>query len=349
MTKGFLTYTTITITMFAMTVLCQQEDAIVPETDFRASMHILQGSSTAKSLHTVTLKLTKQNVHKEGEMRCHAFEWFQDQTADLKGWQAKPTVPEHIHHMSLFACPELGQGHITGKTWSCDMKPPCGDDKYHPEMIAGFEHMIPGSAINIKRFVLPPKVSYQVGLNTNRKYGVIAVHNNAPIPHDESGFKLFFEPRSAQAAIPSLQAFVKTWDLTTSAKSIPPAHRNFRLPGKMVVRQNKYSIWGLHLHYHSFGKRIQVRVLRKDGTTQLLAQRIGDAHSNKIFKHPVVVHPGDKVTAFCQYDTSKASKPVLFGMDPFKNEMCNVFIMGYAEDSQKKLKKYPDLGNGSIV
>jgi len=307
-------------------------DSMLPEEQAEDWME----NSMVDSMH---LHMPLHHETTSNQLRCAVMP-LQD-TVYITGFTAQPTYPARIHHMTLFACENVDDSVKDGKIFNCltsVRRAGCIP-------VAGYEHMgmpgMPGMNKETPKLPLtafPPGVVFPVGPRAAHKYVLIEEHNNAPLEADTSGFRLRLHKPPIEALGKHLY-FMIDWDVTTEPspkrdssgaleRGIPPGHYQYTLTQEVAPKASRgFRVFQMHLHFHSIGKKLIVEKRSHDGTTTTLATRVGTAGQTPRFDPPLEIQEGDTIRASCIYDSSERSQPTPYGMDPVKNEMCNVFLM----------------------
>lgn len=276
---------------------------------------------------TETLKITmpQENLERGNMMRCVVSPWPKD--GYIVGVQAAPTSRQKIHHMTLFACEadknEVIDAHQQGQPFDCKDTSPNNINSCI--MVAGFEHM--SQSAETPHVTFPEGVVLPVGsANARYKFAVLEVHNNAPLK-DASGFHVDIK-RTAPPHLGTNLFFQLGWDIKRDQDSsgIPPGKPDFKITRTHTAAGGPFSVFMVHLHYHSIGKDFTLELETKHGHTKTLAHRIG-SKGQTVRLHPAVtIQEGDKMIATVTWDSSDRSEDTPWGMDPVQNEMCDVFL-----------------------
>lgn len=268
-----------------------------------------------------TVRMPTHDVPKSNLMMCT---FWKPSKRYISGYLALPSLPEKVHHMSLYGCSKAPQNQQAGRVFDCMS---LEEDDLGCGMVGGFEHMTASSAAQQIRF--PKGVYLPVGAGAPSPFVLLQVHNNAPIASDDSGFKLDLMAAPALPLEPKV-FFHLVWDLTQDLKSIPARDPNFQ-HSQTYRTQAGFSVFRMHLHYHTIGKSLLVTLKHAAGGTSELGKRVGDKFQDFHFSPPIRIGPGDEVVATCTWDSSRRAQPTQPGMNPQSQEMCNVFLMSFGD------------------
>lgn len=317
-------------------------DRVVPE---------MAPLSTQSSMQ---FRMPLHNEIASNQMRC-AVVSLQD-TIYITGYTAQPTHPTRIHHLTMTACGDVDDSIRDGKIFACHEEThkrahDCMDVAVFEEMsmpgMPGMPGMdkgqpMPGSidlaqmpGLNMPSseapaVQFPQDTVLPVGPEARHKYVIISEHNMAPLKDDESGFNV----KLRKPPIGKSLYFMITWDLTSQPQPeirfIPPGLPTYTLTKEVSPEApagSKFQIFGMHLHFHSIGKKLIVEKRSPDGTITTVATRIGATGASPRFNPPVEMQGGDTIRASCIYDSSARTKPTPIGMAPSRDEMCQVFLL----------------------
>ena len=94
-----------------------------------------------------------------------------------------------------------------------------------------------------------------------------------------------------------------------------------------------FSVFLVHLHYHSLGTLLTLEYLdasqEKDWKT--IAKRVVSASQDMALDPPLVLKGGDRLKATCHYNSVNRTTATLFGFVMRLQEMCNVFLMSFGK------------------
>lgn len=203
----------------------------------------------------------------------------------------------------------------TASVWPCRMQPACS---------GGNDVVLYGWGKNAPAIHLPPNTGYSVGPGTGIRSVVLQVHYlNIRRDSDTSGVKLHLSPAP----------------VTYSAGLIAYA-TGFVIPAKTPLYEvpNECCYSGfepLHgfayrVHTHALGKRV---FLEHITPSKSIIPADGDPQKPQGFypvEHEVVLYPGDRIKATCQFNSQNSNVPVAAGHTS-SDEMCNLYLMVYGE------------------
>ena len=300
--------------------------------------------TTTEPLTSVWLHSPKENVDTIDQYRCSGYD-LRNVSLQAKGWVAKPTVTKNIHHMTLYFCSSVGNLRSNaiqqGLTWNCkNVEDVClGEPKF--QVGAGFENMLGTNKIP-ERVVIPNSATWKIGKGTEQKFAIIQVHNNAIIRDDQSGFDILLDTDTdTDTKEQKLDRYFQIgWDLTSFKVNtlqlqqdagldpgIPPGLDDFTIVEEWTI-PSAFKIWGVHMHYHSIGKKFTIEWMEENGSQwKMLSQRSGKNDKTIFLRDTVELQKGYRIRATCTWDSSKRTVHTPFGFDAFDNEMSNVFLM----------------------
>ncbi|HEX7478818.1 MAG TPA: hypothetical protein VF331_13515 [Polyangiales bacterium] len=123
-----------------------------------------------------------------------------------------------------------------------------------------------------------------------------------------------------------------SWLGTELGINIPPMAQDSLATGTCTPQNQTGDIHVIRSwpHMHLTGRKMEVTILRKDGTTEAVSPAGGwpfDFNNELSYPTSYVVHPGDRVQTVCHY-TNPEARAIQVGFEN-REEMCFNFTLAY--------------------
>ncbi|CAF0824212.1 unnamed protein product [Didymodactylos carnosus] len=236
-----------------------------------------------------------------------------------------------VHHMELFHC------NIPPEKEVPEYNRPCTAEQ-KPMGLTECRRVIGAWALGAANFSYPKEAGGTIGGKHQSKYVVLEVHFNNPDLKagiiDHSGIRIYYtrELRKNDAAIMEV-------GLEYNPKnSIPPHLAAFRLSGYCLgpctnvgLPEEGITVFASQLHTHLTGVQVFTRIIRKDGTIEILnIDRHYSPHFQeiRILQKPIKIYKGDTILHTCIFNTRERKK-MTFGGFSIHDEMCVNYMHYY--------------------
>jgi hypothetical protein len=180
---------------------------------------------------------------------------------------------------------------------------------------------------NAPELQLPDGVGFSVGKGSGVRYIVMQVHYLQPKPAgDTSGVALTLQPTPVPFAAGMLS--YASWF------TIPPGKKEHLVPNSCCYAGfQPLTTFAVRVHTHTLGRNVEmVRLAPGGGPPRNETLAKGDPLAPQGFNPvaPRVIHPGDRLTVTCTFDSSGVDHPVTAG-PTHDHEMCNMYLMAFSK------------------
>eukprot|EP01088_Endostelium_zonatum_P014067 TRINITY_DN2943_c0_g1_i1.p1 TRINITY_DN2943_c0_g1~~TRINITY_DN2943_c0_g1_i1.p1 ORF type:complete len:301 (-),score=31.24 TRINITY_DN2943_c0_g1_i1:90-992(-) len=226
-----------------------------------------------------------------------------------------PIIPQHTaHHLILRGCAnsEHTTPHKCGTMASCDKG----------QILYAWAH-------GATDLALPDRVGYYIKafkyVQLEAHYGKDVVKTDEPIG---LGLKLSTATPERYA---TLLVFASSYSL------LPPGHPQFEITESCRfggANHQPLNAFAFRTHSHETATRIWGKTTDSFHTEKILGDR--NPQLPQIFvplQNEVVIHGGDKIDAFCIYNTTSLKGPMHIGFT-VNDEMCNLYVLGWTNRYQ---------------
>ncbi len=268
------------------------------------------------------------------DYHCFVFDWPEETTVYVTGMDADPDVVEQAHHIAVYLIPPDGLADLQdavglveqydaddpGIGYTC-YGGPAGENDQIPALQLG--QWVPGMGSGD----FPAGTGIQVRPGSKV---VLQMHYNTtsinPQPDRTAvRFKVTDSVEHQASFAPWLDVSWPTFrNMDIPAGESPVTHIAqgepegfFSTFAPDVTTENGFEIYSILLHLHALGKSGEVKIIRADGTEDLLLW-VPDWDFGWQFVYtfatPVRFYPGDKLYVACTWDNSPGNQPIVDGI-----------------------------------
>lgn len=249
------------------------------------------------------------------DFRCFAVDWPVDEPVYVTGLEPRPGARAILHHL-VVAVATGDDAEAWDDLESEDGRPgvPCegglGD--------LPFTQILGGSLLGGD---FPEDVAIRVEPDSRIILNVHYSMSDAAPVADQTQVDLRIEPATeARAESGTLVLANPAW-LVSDAMRIPAGRKNvefaYQYDPRLYTGNDPVDLVGFTPHMHALGQRMIAAVVRKDGTTECLADIPAwdfGWEQPYWFERPVRLEPGDDVYIECAFDNTDENQPVVDGV-----------------------------------
>ncbi|XP_066276602.1 DBH-like monooxygenase protein 1 homolog [Branchiostoma lanceolatum] len=242
-----------------------------------------------------------------------------------------------VHHLLLYSCKRK-------ENFTMEPEEHPGHECHTPNMPSDWEECYMGSivlawAIGGGDIIFPEHVGYPIGDDDDSGYVLMEMHYDNPLftsgIQDTSGMRLTYTPELRDIDMGTLEVGYEVNHFLV----VPPHVEEFTtaafcsaecLGAFLEEHGQPIHIFGVNLHSHLLGVRLNVRLIRDGVETDIVRDDNYDFNLQflRMLKEDITIYPGDSLVTECVYDSSHKDSVVVGGFGT-PQEMCDAFLLYY--------------------